>query len=258
MEKADSKVTGYAIEWKVEPSLWSEDEKETVELDRIAFTLYTKRIRGETTDVSLDKDQFWQQAEALVKRVVIPSCVLSLDQKFRLKEPEKWIRKDDNWQRYQELVCASLIGINARSRLRSKHRDTEREARNCCVEIIKRSDAPTLRMVISYYYSAVMGVDQITTAVKLYMAMEELLARFNEGKKKKDWRWEEVANQLVQFNSKLSKDNLLTLKQLHRWRHAIDDNGNRNVRLPSQELAKDKRLVREYLLAYVEWLKRNS
>jgi len=258
MEKADSKVTGYAIEWKVEPSLWSEDEKETVELDRIAFTLYAKRIRGETTDVSLDKDQFWQQAEALVKRVVKPSYVLPFGREFRLKEPEKWIRKDDNWQRYQELVCASLVSINYRSRLRSKDRDTEREARNCCVEIIKRSDDPTLRGVLGYYSLALEGADQLATAGNLYMAMEELLARFNEGKKKKDWRWEEVANQLVQFNSKLSKDNLLTLKQLHRERHAIDDNGNRNVSLPSQELAKDKRLVREYLLAYVEWLKKRS
>lgn len=247
MEKADSKVTGYAIEWKVEPSLWSEDEKETVELNRIAFTLYAKRIRGETTDVSLDKNQFWQQAETLVKRIVLPACVSSSGRKFRLKEPEKWIRKDDNWQRYQELVCASLVGINDRSRLRSKDRDTERETRNCCVEIIKRSDDLTLRGVLGYYSLALEGADQLTTAGNLYMAMEEL------------WNNPEFGN-LRGLARKLGlpHNKLKRVKQTaNKGRHAFVAR-KRTGPLPPKQIRECREGVGELIRAYVEWLKKRS
>jgi len=240
MEKADSEVTGYAIEWKVEPSLWSEDEKETVELDRIAFTLYAKRIRGETTDVSLDKDQFWQQAEALVKRVVKPSYVLPFGREFRLKEPKKWIKKDDNWQRYQELVCASLIGINARSRLRSKDRDTEREARNYCVEIIKRSDDPTLRGALGYYSLALEGADQLATAGNLYMAMEEL---WNNPKFR---NLRGLARKLGLSHNKLKR-----VKQMaNEGRHAFIARRQTKPLTP-QQTKECMQVVRELILAYV-------
>lgn len=89
------------------------------------------------------------------------------------------------------------------------------------------------------------------------MAMEELLAKFNLGRKRNNWDWKRITKALNPFNSKLTNEYLFSLKQIHRGRHAVDDDGLPSTPLSLQELDECKKAVRGYILAYVEWLKAN-
>lgn len=248
----------------IEPPLWHRNETKTFPKEGIAFTLTGRSIKAELNNPSITEEEFRKKASGIAKKSgdIYNLVKGRFFEVVGLTSRVQFVRSSQPVLQVIEKGRISAYGSDA-----SQHywegsiteMDAVEKQFNLFLTIFDLYEMNgTLQGAISYYSLALEGADQLATAGNLYMAMEELLARFSEGKKKKDWRWEEVANQLVQFNSKLSKDNLLTLKQLHRARHAIDDNGNRNVRLPSQELAKDKRLVREYLLAYVEWLKRNS
>lgn len=262
MEKPDSEVTGYAIEWKVEPSLWRGGETKTLRRVGIEFILYGERIRAEIKGVNINQEDFDKKATGIAQTVTL-AYGLTKDTHFSLKRHKLENLKDEVWSPL--IVCKSRVRIQSsfaiivRDAKGNIVRDTEEAAQEFAWEIIGHSAKDvTLKGALNYYWLASEGTNQLATAGNLYMAMEELLARFNEGKKKKDWRWEEVTNQLVQFNSKLARDNLSALKQLHRGRHAFDDNGNKNRPLTHEELVRYKRLVREYLLAYVEWLKKRS
>jgi hypothetical protein len=259
MGKADSRVTGYAREWEVEPQLWGYAEVKPFKKEGMEFRLYGRKIRAKLVNPSVDWDEFCKRAEDILTTVIFPSCALSRKQDFRFKRLRDWILEEGRWRRFQRVVCRARLKLQDSADVISEERDTEKEDRELCLEIMELSNKnPTLLGALNYYSLALKGADQLATAGNLYMAMEELLARFNKGKKKGKWRWEKLTDNLAKYDPGLTEDKLLTLKQLHRARHAFDDNGNKNDPLSFEELAEYKRLVREYLLAYVRWRPREN
>ncbi|MBD3285369.1 hypothetical protein GF359_03000 [candidate division WOR-3 bacterium] len=164
------------------------------------------------------------------------------------------------WRRDQTIIASGGVRINADVVISTENRNTEKEDQVLFSDIIRRSQKKhsTLGSALGYYSSAFLGIDQLAIAANLYMAMEELLAKFNTGKKKRDWDWKEITKELEPINPRLTNSYLFNLKQVHRGRHTVDDNGKPNIPLTTQELKKFKDAVRLYILTYVEWLKENK
>lgn len=233
---AEASRYGYTMEWNIEPPLWEEDADKSFSISQegIEFTVGQKVIKAVGENVS----DFYIKAPGIVEMI---AAIFILNRNEAIKISEK---------KGGTMCVGSGRFIYSCS-------DSENLIRRNS-ELLNYSEDNTLRGAVGYYNHASSGGDQLTIAGNLYMAMEELLAKFNPGKKRDDWDWKEITKALEPINPNLTDSHLLDLKQVHRGRHAVDDNGQPNILLTSQELNEFKGAVRKYILAYVEWLKQNS
>ncbi|MQY71989.1 hypothetical protein GH141_08690, partial [bacterium] len=130
MAKPDSEATGYAIEWKVEPSLWIKDKVEELKWDDIKFSLSMKKIRAEIRNTLLKEDDFEKKATELIQRW-IALYGLRKGTEFKLQKTGMWSLTNDEW--IGSIECVSLLSIQGRIAITVTDaegnvvRDTEKE-----------------------------------------------------------------------------------------------------------------------------------
>jgi hypothetical protein len=217
------------MEWNIEPPLWEEDADKTFSFTQkgIELTVGQKVIKAVGENVS----DFYIKAIGIVEMI---AAIFTLNRSEAIKISEK----------KGGIMCVGS------GRFIYSFSDSENLIRRNS-ELLNYSEDTTLRGAVGYYNHASSGSDQLTIAGNLYMAMEELKVRFGG--------WNEVADALQPFNSKLTRTHIKrkTGKRLNEGRHAYV-NGQKAAPLSEVELNQQKQSVRDYILAYVEWLKANK
>jgi len=237
-------VEGYAIEWQVEPFLWGYNKPEKFVLQGISFEIFGDRIRVETIDSFLTREEFYQKVKDVLSKFIKPACVISSGQACDFKWIMSWKLINQEWIKNQVVTCEAGIKLQGRVAIFSETRNTEREQRDLLLDIISLSkDDDSLKSAIGYYDLALAGADQLVIAGNLYMAMEELILKFGGEK--------ETADGLNVPIKKFKDDKMWLDRGRHVRRKELSP-------LTGERLQECKQAVREYILAYVEWLKKNS
>jgi len=252
MAKPDSEVTGYAIEWKVEPSLWAGGKNRDLSLgvEGIRFSTDGQIIKAEAESSSFSQKEFQRIALDTINRLI--QChILSTGRPYKLGTPKIKVKKNGRITHILSpaggvnVACNdSYISIDSEGNIIT---DSERETFNRSLTIFAWSTDPTLRGVLGYYSLALEGADQLTTAGNLYMAMEEL------------WNNPEFGN-LRGLARKLGlpHNKLKRVKQTaNKGRHAFVAR-KRTGPLPPKQIRECREGVGELIRAYVEWLKKKS
>jgi len=266
MAKPDSEVTGYAIEWKVEPSLWAGGKNRDLSLgvEGIRFSTDGQIIKAEAESSSFSQKEFQRIALDTINRLI--QChILSTGRPYKLGTPKIKVKKNGRITHILSpaggvnVACNdSYISIDSEGNIIT---DSERETFNRSLTIFAWSTDPTLRGVLGYYSLALEGVDQLATAGNLYMAMEEL-------KEAKEFTsWSDAYEKLERFSPNFSKTEYEALQEvLQNGRHAyyrlrkgeFKDKVIKSFPLKRCQLSASKKVVGELILAYVEWLKKRS
>lgn len=226
---AEASRYGYTMEWNIEPPLWEEDADKSFSISQegIEFTVGQKVIKAVGENVS----DFYIKATGIVEMI---AAIFILNRNEAIKISEK---------KGGTMCVGSGRFIYSCS-------DSENLIRRNS-ELLNYSEDNTLRGAVGYYNHASSGGDQLTIAGNLYMAIEELAAKFKE--------WDEVSDALKPFNSDLTRTHIgrKVKQRLNEGRHAYVNKKKANP-LNIEELGQQKQWVREVILAYVEWLKENS
>jgi hypothetical protein len=139
-----------------------------------------------------------------------------------------------------------------------------------CKEILEYS-CETLWGAIGYYTLALAGADQLVTAGNLYMAMEEVFVAvmFRKGLDS----WKKVLMELLPYRPESPKSDEAWIDECdkigddlqhgrHAWfkPHKGANKGEwiKSEQLDNKNLVVCNQVVREIILAYVEWLKANK
>jgi hypothetical protein len=248
MEKADSKPTGYAIECKVKPPLWSkrEDRDLPLKVKGIRFSADGQIIKTDGESSSFSLEEFQEIALDTINRLI--QCHnLSKGKPHKLVECKIKVKKGDrvthiyNITGGVNLSCSfSYISVAPGGNVI----DSEQEDFKQSLTVLECYNDPTLRGALNYYSLALKGADPLVTAGNLYMAMEELWNNPEFGNLKG------LAGKLGLSHSKLKQVKRIT----NEGRHAFIA-GRQTKPLTSGQIKECKQGVRELILAYVEWLR---
>ncbi len=230
MEIEKSRIGGYRIEWGIEPSLWEDDETESyiLNIDDLRIEIKNKTV----SVLGTNQDDFRNRASRAMEAVSILFILNRGGGAMIVRE------------RRNELICSGS------SRFLYCFEDTKRFIDNNS-KLLKYYMDDTLRSSVAYYNLALQGSDQLAIAGNLYMAMEELAAKFK--------CWDEVSDALKPFDKKITKNHVTRKirQKLNEGRHAYLNDGSKAQKLDDEELNRQKQWIREVILAYVEWLKQN-
>jgi len=259
MEKADSKVTGYAIEWKVEPPLWIKDKIEERKWGDIKLSLSAEKIRAEIRNTFLKEDDFEKKATELVRRWVV-LYGLRKGSDFKLQKTRMWTLTNDEWIGSIEYV--SLLSIQGRIAITVTDaegnvvRDTEKEVLESTQEDMGYTEKDdTAKRILNYCRLTEAG-ENITR--NLYKVIDALERRF--GKSKGVRTGEARSRAASELGVDIDDFNYignLTSAPMRDERHAPSMTDEVNP--PSNaEINEGKKRAKKLIRAYVEWLKKRS
>lgn len=263
--------------WIIQPPLWVDVEERSFVENGIKYVVDGETIKAEVKGTNLSGKEFLQEASSTVERFVNAYMIVKgvffeipgLTAKYFVSQPsyptlevledgKKTICKN-----YEDVVSAKLNTWTEKVGDEQKDYDLSYWIFDRCKKDV------TLREALSYYRLALTGIDQLVPAGNLYMAMEEVGVRFRKKKEK----WQEAWEELVKYR-------LATVKSEDEWIEDVEKVGdmlqkgrhawfkpqkgpNKDKWVESDEIPQGEMnfcigVVREIILAYVGWLRRNK